>query len=608
MTTPTSPSEARIVAVAGNIVTIEADCPIMKNEVAYIHVGGDRLKSEVLRVFGNTADMQVFEETQGVRVGDAVELTKEMLPAVLGPGLLGTVFDGLQNPLHELAERDGFFLHRGSTVPALSTEVEWAFQPTRSVGDKLRAGDVLGTVPERNITHKIMLPFGEQHDVELLWIGKGKFTVDQPIARIRDAKGREREVTMQQTWPVRRPLTAKLLRQRLSERHFPTERLTTTIRLIDTFFPIARGGTACIPGPFGAGKTVLQGLIARYSAVDIVIVVACGERAGEVLETVTEFSTMVDPRSGGKLMDRTIIICNTSSMPVAAREASIYMGITLGEYYRQMGLNVLLIADSTSRWAQAMRETSGRLEEIPGEEAFPAYLDSSIKNVYERAGLFKTNDGSLGSLSMVGTVSPAGGNFEEPVTQSTLGAVKCFLGLSSDRAYKRFYPAIDPLFSWSRYLDQLQPSLDRELDPNWTESVKQMTELLHRGDSVHQMMQVTGEEGVTLQDFLDYQRATFIDLVFLQQDAFDAVDVSVPLDRQLESFRLVRRLVEQEYEFRDKEQVRAFFTQLTSLYKNLNYAEWGSQRYSDLVEQIHDLDRRAIAGEFELLHTASSSD
>ncbi|WP_166824134.1 V-type ATP synthase subunit A [Thalassoroseus pseudoceratinae] len=602
---PTSPSKARIVGVAGNIVTIEADCPIMKNEVAYIHVGGDRLKSEVLRVFGNTADMQVFEETQGVRVGDEVELTKEMLPAVLGPGLLGTVFDGLQNPLHELAERDGFFLHRGSTVPALSTTVEWDFRPTRTVGEKLRAGDVLGTVPERQITHKIMLPFGESHEVELLWIAKGKFTVDQPIARVRDAKGREREVTMQQTWPVRRPVTAKLLRQRLSERQFPIERLTTTIRLIDTFFPIARGGTACIPGPFGAGKTVLQGLIARYSAVDIVVVVACGERAGEVLETVHEFSTMVDPRSGGKLMDRTIIICNTSSMPVAAREASIYMGITLGEYYRQMGLNVLLIADSTSRWAQAMRETSGRLEEIPGEEAFPAYLDSSIKNVYERAGLFKTNDGSVGSLSMVGTVSPAGGNFEEPVTQSTLGAVKCFLGLSSDRAYKRFYPAIDPLFSWSRYLDQLQPHLDRELDPQWTESVKEMTELLHRGDSVHQMMQVTGEEGVTMEDFLDYQRATFVDLVFLQQDAFDAVDVSVPVDRQLESFRLVRRLVQQNYEFHDKEQIRTFFTQLTSLYKNLNYAEFGSDHYQDLVEQILNLDRRAIAGEFDSLQATS---
>ena len=284
---------------------------------------------------------------------------------------------------------------------------------------------------------------------------------------MRDSRGRERELTLHQTWPVRRPLAANLLRLRLSERKFPNERLTTTTRLVDTFFPIARGGTACIPGPFGAGKTVLQGLIARYSAVDIVIVVACGERAGEVLETVTEFSTMEDPYSDGKLIDRTIIICNTSSMPVAAREASIYMGITLGEYYRQMGLNVMLIADSTSRWAQAMRETSGRLEEIPGEEAFPAYLDSAIKGVYERAGVIETNDGSTGSLTMIGTVSPAGGNFEEPVTQSTLGAVKCFLGLSSDRAYKRFYPAIDPLFSWSRYLEQLRTQLDDEFDPQW---------------------------------------------------------------------------------------------------------------------------------------------
>ena len=508
MNMPHSDSDARVIAVAGNIVSIEATGPIMKNEVGYIRVGEDRLKAEVLRVFGQTADMQVFEDTQGVRTGDPVDLTKEMLPAVLGPGLLGTIFDGLQNPLHALAERDGFFLQRGSTVPSLSLETEWLFEPTRSPGERLRAGDVMGTVPERRITHKIMVPFGEPREVELLWLGKGNYRVDQPIARIRDSRGHERELTMQQTWPVRRPLPAMLLRSRLSERCFPIERLTTTTRLIDTFFPVARGGTACIPGPFGAGKTVLQGLIARYSAVDIVIVVACGERAGEVLETVTEFSTMEDPRSGGKLIDRTIIICNTSSMPVAAREASIYMGITLGEYYRQMGLNVLLIADSTSRWAQAMRETSGRLEEIPGEEAFPAYLDSSIKAVYERAGVVRTNDGAEGSLTMIGTVSPAGGNFEEPVTQSTLGAVKCFLGLSSERAYKRFYPAIDPLLSWSRYLDQLQPQLDSELDPEWTESVKRMTDLLHRGDSVYQMMQVTGEEGVTLDDYLDYQRAT----------------------------------------------------------------------------------------------------
>jgi len=596
VTMPRSSSNARVTGVAGNIVSIESDGPIMKNEVAYINVGEDRLKSEVLRVYGQVADMQVFEETQGVRIGDSVELTKHMLSAVLGPGLLGTIYDGLQNPLHQLAERDGFFLHRGSTVPALPVDTQWTFEPSCSEGDRLYAGDVIGTVPERRITHKVMVPFAEREEFELLWIGKGNYRIDETIARVRDRRGRERDLTMQQSWPVRRALPASLLRQRLCERQFPTERLTTTTRLIDTFFPIARGGTACIPGPFGAGKTVLQGLIARYSDVDIVIVVACGERAGEVLETVTEFSTMEDPRSGGKLIDRTIIICNTSSMPVAAREASIYMGITLGEYYRQMGLNVLLIADSTSRWAQAMRETSGRLEEIPGEEAFPAYLDSSVKSVYERAGLLRTNDGSQGSLTMIGTVSPAGGNFEEPVTQSTLGAVKCFLGLSSERAYKRFYPAVDPLLSWSRYLDQLGPQLDRELDPRWTDSVKQMTELLHRGDSVNQMMQVTGEEGVTLDDFLDYQRATFLDMVFLQQDAFDPVDVSVSTERQKESFQLIRRLIGRSYEFTDKEQIREYFTRLTGLFKNLNYAEWNSQPYKQLWDQIHELEQTAISG------------
>ncbi len=589
-------SEARVIGVAGNIVSIEADGAIMKNEVAYVNVGEERLKAEVLRLAGKTADMQVYEETQGVRVGDRVELTKQMLSATLGPGLLGTVYDGLQNPLHELAERDGFFLHRGSTCDALSRQQVWEFSPSCAIGDVVRAGDVIGTVPERRLTHKIMVPFGEAETCEVVWIAKGNYRVDEPIAKVRDRRGRERGLTMQQAWPVRRPLPSRLLRSRSTERLYPTNRLTTTTRLIDTFFPIARGGTACIPGPFGAGKTVLQGLIARYSDVDIVIVVACGERAGEVVETVTEFSTMDDPHSGGKLIDRTVIVCNTSSMPVAAREASIYTGITLGEYYRQMGYQVLLIADSTSRWAQAMRETSGRLEEIPGEEAFPAYLDSSIKGVYERAGVLKTNDGSEGSLTMIGTVSPAGGNFEEPVTQSTLGAVKCFLGLSSERAYKRFYPAGDPRFSWSRYLDQLKPQLDRELDPDWTASVKRMTDLLHRGDGIYQMMQVTGEEGVTLDDYIDYQRATFIDMVYLQQDAFDPVDISVSTQRQKESFLLVRRLVERSYDFADKESAREYFTRLTGLYKNLNYSEWKSDAYERLLRQIEQLEQAAMTG------------
>jgi V/A-type H+/Na+-transporting ATPase subunit A len=591
--------EARVVGVSGNIVTIEARGTIIKNEVGFVHVADRRLKAEVLRVYGHQADMQVFEDTEGVRVGDEVELSHDMLSVTLGPGLLGTVFDGLQNPLNKLAEQDGFFLQRGRSVAALDAQVQWSFQPTSKVGDKLNAGDVIGTVAERRLTHKIMLPFGLPREVQVVSIERGEFTVDQTIAIVRDTQGLEFPINLAQNWPVRRPLPSALLRRRLSDRQFSMEPLITTIRLIDTFFPIARGGTACIPGPFGAGKTVLQGLIARYSAVDVVIVVACGERAGEVLETITEFSHMDDPRTGGKLIDRTIIICNTSSMPVAAREASIFTGITLGEYYRQMGLDVLMIADSTSRWAQAMRETSGRLEEIPGEEAYPAYLDSAIKGVYERAGLIRTNDGTVGSLTMIGTVSPAGGNFEEPVTQATLSAVKCFLGLSYDRAYKRFYPAIDPLISWSRYLEQLQAWLDKQLDSGWTAMVRYTIELLHSGSSIYQMMQVTGEEGITLDDFVTWQKAMFVDMVYLQQDAFDPVDVSVPTERQKESFLTIHRLVKRSYRLSSKDQARRFFTTLTGLYKNLNYAEFEGKSYQNYRAQLEELEQQGISGDFE---------
>jgi len=365
--------------------------------------------------------------------------------------------------------------------------------------------------------------------------------------------------------------------------------LVTTQRIIDTFFPIALGGTGCIPGPFGAGKTVLQNLISRHSAVDVVVVVACGERAGEVVETIAEFPKLTDPKTGGSLMERTIIICNTSSMPVAAREASIYTGITLGEYYRQMGYDVLLIADSTSRWAQAMRETSGRLEEIPGEEAYPAYLDSAIKGVYERAGVIRTNDGSTGSLTMIGTVSPAGGNFEEPVTQSTLATVKDFLGLSYDRAYKRFYPAVDPLLSWSRYLAQLRPWFDKNVAPDWVDRVLAMQELLRRGNDVVQMMQVTGEEGVSLEDHLLYQKSLFLDMVYLQQDAFDKVDASAPLQRQKRTFDLVLDLINRPYQFSDKSAIRDYFVRLTGLFKNLNYSQEETPEYRELLKKIQDL-------------------
>ena len=593
---------ARVVSIQESLATIEAGrkdgkcLPLMKNEVLYIEPrrrreGGEkeRLKAEVLRIRGDLADIQVFEDTRGVAVGDPVIQSGEMLSVVLGPGLLGQVYDGLQNPLENIAARHGNFLPRGVDMDALDQHKKWPFAARVRVGARLSAGGILGKVQEGKFEHKIMVPFDQRGEVEVLWIQEGSFTVDTPVVRYRDSAGKVHSLDLTRRWPVRKPLAEDMLRNRSSERFYPKEPMTTTIRLIDTFFPVARGGTGCIPGPFGAGKTVLQHLIARHGAVDIVVVVACGERAGEVVETITEFPHLKDPRTGGSLMDRTIIICNTSSMPVAAREASIYTGITLGEYYRQMGYNVLLLADSTSRWAQAMRETSGRLEEIPGEEAFPAYLDSSIRSVYERAGVIRSEDGEYGSLTLIGTVSPAGGNFEEPVTQSTLATVKCFLGLSYERAYKRFYPAIDPLISWSRYLDQLAGWYARNIGPNWVQKVKSLQELLNTGDGIQQMMEVTGEEGVSTEDYVTFQKALFLDMVFLQQDAFDEVDASTPLERQQETLDRIFKLLDREYSFSDKTEARSYFVRLTGLFKNLNYTAADSPEYQRLLEEIDAL-------------------
>jgi V/A-type H+-transporting ATPase subunit A len=584
------PRRAPILVVKESLVTIDvSNTRVMKNEVGYVLLGELRLKSEVLRIQNKVADLQVFEDTSGVKVGDEVELTGEMLSVTLGPGLLGTVYDGLQNPLALLAQEHGFLLPRGVEVDALDGEARWEFTPTVSSGDTVRAGQVLGTTPEGIFEHKIMVPFNESAPAEVTWIARGNLTVSDPLARIRRPSGEERTLTMAQRWPVRRPVPEAMLRRRVAERIYPTEPLTTTQRIIDTMIPIARGGTACIPGPFGSGKTVLQSLIARHSAVDIVIIIACGERAGEVVETITEYPETTDPRTGGSLMDRTIIICNTSSMPVAARESSIYTGITLGEYYRQMGYNVLCIADSTSRWAQAMRETSGRMEEIPGEEAFPAYLDSSIKSLYERAGLIQGPDGQTGSVTLIGTVSPAGGNFEEPVTQATLATVKTFLGLSADRAYKRFYPAIDPLMSWSRYLDQMSEWYAENLSPAWVEDVKAAHALLHRGDGIYQMMQVTGEEGITIEDFVTWQKSVFLDMVFLQQDAYDPVDTSMSLERQKSSFQLAKEIIQTDYAIDERDEARDFFTRLISLYKNLNYSPDDSAEYVRYLKEIREL-------------------
>ncbi|MEW6218014.1 MAG: V-type ATP synthase subunit A [Thermodesulfobacteriota bacterium] len=589
MNTSISSRKPQVVAVKGNIVTVRLGPePVRKNETAAILTGSRRLLAEVLRIRGAEADLQVLEDTTGIRVGDPVELSGELLSVSLGPGLLGRIFDGLQSPLAVLAAQHGFFLPRGVQVPALDPEHKWSFVPAVRAGDRLRPGEALGTVQEGRLRHTILVPVDVAQEVQVTWIQGGSFTVLDPVARIRTGRGEEM-VRLSRRWPVRRSLTEPLLRSGRAERLFPEEPLTTTIRLVDTFFPIARGGTACIPGPFGAGKTVLQGLFARYAFADIVIVIACGERAGEVVEMIEDFGRMEDPQGGGSLMDRSIIICNTSSMPVAAREASIYTGLAIGEYYRLMGHQVLVLADSTSRWAQALRETSGNLEEIPGEEAYPAYLDAAIKEVYERAGQIRTAGGATGSLTLIGTVSPAGGNFEEPVTQSTLGTVKAFLGLSAERAYRRFYPAVDPLASWSRYRQQLAAHFDQALAPGWSDRVQRILSLLHAGDAVRRMMQVTGEEGVSPADFVLYHKALFVDMAYLQQDAFDAVDVSTAPARQKESFLFVCDLVERDYVFPGREEARAFFLRLTGLYRNLNYAAQGSPDAERLKREIEAL-------------------
>lgn len=565
-----SAKEGRIVAVNANMITVEFATRVIQNEVAYAIVGQQRLKAEVIRVRGTVADLQVFEDTRDVRVGDRVEFSGELLSAELGPGLLGVVYDGLQNPLKKLAEHHGFFLQRGAYLDALDTERRWEFTPLVEPGALVQAGHVLGSVPEGIFTHKIMAPFGLRDEWRVAEIAPaGAYTVRDNIAVLEAPNGLQREVRLSQTWPVKIPITA------YAERLRPSEPMVSRIRIIDTFFPVAKGGTYCIPGPFGAGKTVLQQITSRYADVDIVIIAACGERAGEVVETLREFPELEDPRTGKSLMERTIIICNTSSMPVAAREASVYTAVTIAEYYRQMGLHVLLLADSTSRWAQALREMSGRLEEIPGEEAFPAYLESIIASFYERAGRVRLADGSIGSVTIGGTVSPAGGNFEEPVTQSTLKVVGAFHGLSRERSDARRYPAIHPLDSWSKY-----PNFVNE------EGVRFARRILRRGHEVNQMMKVVGEEGTALEDFVIYLKAEFLDAVYLQQDAYDKVDVATPLERQQYVFGKVLKILQQEFAFADKDSARRFFLELTQEFKNWNPTEFDSEEFKRVEARI----------------------
>lgn len=563
-------TQGRVVGVNGNMVSVEFAGDVQMNEVAYIAVGDKRLKSEVIRISGNTAEVQVFERTRGIGIDDPVEFTHQMLAVRLGPGLLGQVYDGLQNPLPLLAQACGFFLERGVYFPALDGERRWAFTPVAGVGDTVWAGSVLGTVPEGIFAHKVMVPFALPGSARVTSIvAAGEYGVDDVVARVEDEAGRTRDLTMAFEWPVKRPVRA------FAERLKPSGSLVTKVRTIDTFFPVARGGTYCIPGPFGAGKTVLQQITSRYAEVDIVIVAACGERAGEVVETLREFPELTDPRTGKALMERTIIVCNTSSMPVAAREASVYTAVTMAEYYRQMGLDVLLLADSTSRWAQAMREMSGRLEEIPGEEAFPAYLESVIAAFYERAGIVRLRDGGTGSVTIGGTVSPAGGNFEEPVTQATLKVVGAFHGLSRERSDARRYPAIHPLESWSKYPSVVDAGL-----------VSEARALLFRGNEVNQMMKVVGEEGTSQDDYLLYLKSEFLDAIYLQQSAFDPVDAATPAERQRYLFEIMLRVLRSPLAIGTKDEARGFFAQLRQKCLDLNGAEWGSDSFHGLERDI----------------------
>lgn len=571
----------KVVAGYGNMITASFESNVRQNEVAYVVTGDRRLKSEVIRVRGQLCDMQVFEDTRGIRVGDSVEFTGNLLVVELGPGLLRQIYDGLQNPLPELAKKCGLFLKRGVYLDGLDRSVKWEFTPIAKVGDRVEAGSVLGTVPEGIFTHKIFVPFSFVGTAEVRRVAPpAAYSVDQVVAEVVDEKGKTHGLTMVQEWPIKIPL------RKYRERLLPVEPLVTGCRIIDTFYPVAKGGTACIPGPFGSGKTVLQQLISRYANVDIIIVAACGERAGEVVETLREFPHLIDPYTGKTLMDRTIIICNTSSMPVAAREASIYTAVTLGEYYRQMGLNVLMLADSTSRWAQALREMSGRLEEIPGDEAFPAYLQSRIAEFYERAGKVRLEDGSEGSVSIIGTVSPAGGNFEEPVTQGTLAVVGAFLGLTWARSNARRFPAIDPLISWSKYNDQMRETLD-EIDPKWVSMVKEAQRLIFEGNEVKKRMDVVGEEGTSLSDFLVYLKAEFLDAVYLQQNAFDKVDAANTMERQVYVFRKVFAVLKKNIEARDKDDARNLFFRLTALFKNWNSSEWASEDFQRYEGEIN---------------------
>jgi len=581
-TTVSEHATGEVVKAFGNLLHVRFEGHIRQGEVVMVDLEGLGLKGEIIEIAGNDAKIQVFEDTRGIELGTKVTFTGDLLEAELGPGLMSSIFDGLQNPLEETAEVGGLFLPRGIYLKPIDRKRHWDFTPHAKVGHTVERGDTLGTTQENRFEHRIMVPFSKFGKYTITWmIQSGSYPVDTVICKAKDERGVEHAFSMLQKWPVKIGLHQ-------GERIKPQEMMDTGLRIIDTQFSLMKGGTFCSPGPFGAGKTVLQHHLAKYSSVDIVIVVACGERAGEVVEVLREFPHLIDPHTNESLMKRTVIICNTSSMPVAARESSVYIGATIAEYYRQMGLDVLLLADSTSRWAQAMREMSGRLEEIPGEEAFPAYLASRIASFYERSGMIALKDGSTGSLTIGGAVSPAGGNFEEPVTQATLAVVGAFLGLSRERSDSRRYPAIDPLISWSKYIAAVGREVESSM-PEWTDTVRQAAHLLQSGDEIRKRMEVVGEEGIAMDDMVIYLKSELYDFAYLQQNAFDKEDAYCPLTRQIATLKIIKRIFKTHFKFDSHDEARSYFLKLQNSLKNMNFMPFDSEQYKAQESEISAL-------------------
>ena len=574
--------------IVSNLVTVEVDGPVSQNEICYISVGGVKLMSEVIKVIGKNAFVQVFESTRGMRVGDEAEFQGHMLEVTLGPGMLSRNYDGLQNDLDKM---EGVFLKRGEYTFPLDKEKKWAFKPLAQAGDSVMAGDWLGEVDENYQPHKIMVPFTckGRYTVKSV-VPAGDYTILDTMAVLTDEAGAELKVTMVQKWPVKRAITC------YREKPRPFRLLETGVRTIDTMNPIVEGGTGFIPGPFGTGKTVLQHAISKQADADIVIIAACGERANEVVEVFTEFPELVDPHTGRKLMERTIIIANTSNMPVAAREASVYTAMTIAEYYRSMGLKVLLMADSTSRWAQALREMSNRLEELPGPDAFPMDLSAIVANFYARAGFVHLHNGATGSVTFIGTVSPAGGNLKEPVTENTKKVARCFYALEQERADRKRYPAVNPIDSYSKYLEypEFQEYIAQHVSPSWIEKVNEMKTRMLRGKEIAEQINILGDDGVPVEYHVTFWKSELIDFVILQQDAFDAIDAVTPLERQEYMLDKVVNICRSEFKFDAFLDVMEYFKKMINLFKQMNYSEYKSDAFNKFDAELDQLVQERI--------------